>query len=73
MPLFEIATQSTFENIYLVEADTKEQAVEHVLDANESPDFYQKHLGEGMREVKQFDDYVTTSQWIQSVRDKGYA
>lgn len=69
MPTFEVITQSTFENVYLIEAESKEEAVGMVLDSNNAPDFYQKHLGEGMRDVNIVSD---PQAWPDTIRSKGY-
>lgn len=46
MATFEIVTKSTFTNVYLVEAETKEEAEKQILDTENEVDFLQKHEGE---------------------------
>lgn len=46
MPLFEFRTESIFENVYLIEADSHEEAVARTMANDFPPNFYQKHLGE---------------------------
>lgn len=43
---FTIKTHSTFENIYNVKANSLQEAIAIVMNSDNPPDFYQKHLGE---------------------------
>lgn len=43
---FTIKTHSTFENVYNVKANSLQEAIAIVMDCDNPPDFYQKHLGE---------------------------
>lgn len=71
MPKFEIKTHSTFENVYLIEADTLEQAI-HMLHNNmEPPDFMQKHLWEDLYELSTEND-LSYSDWFSKQKKLGY-
>lgn len=52
MSLFEIKTHSTFENVHLIEADSRELAITRAL-GEDAPDFYQKHLDESVIDVSE--------------------
>ena len=59
MPKFKVKTQSTFEHIYFVDAETSKLAVEQVLDSENIPEFYQRHMGEvaiESKEISSFDE-----------------
>ena len=68
MPLFEVKTRSTFENVYHIEADTVEDAKLAVINECIS-DFYQKHLGEG---VISADIAADESAATCALREQGY-
>lgn len=69
---FVIKTQSTFENVYIVDAASEEAAKHIVQDNIDPPDFFQKHLGESIVEVT-----ISTSKkrdtTVRKVQKQGYA
>lgn len=76
MALFEIHTITKFENVYLVEAESHEEAVANVMDSDSSPDFFQKHLGEVPQPGVQLTTIEATYEEIiaaeESLRARGY-
>ena len=76
MPLFEITARSTFENVYLIEADNREDAELRVNDNNDPPDFFQKHDGENIiagTELIEGDPSENDIEIaITSIRNRGY-
>jgi len=73
MANFEIKTHSTFENVYWVEADSLESAINIVKSAgSDVPDFMQTHLWEDITGMTQVDEGVTYSEWYESQHEFGY-
>lgn len=73
MPKFEIKTHSTFENVYLIEADNFEQALKKLSNNNEPPDFMQKHLWEDVHgDVFVPDEPYSYSDWYARQKSLGY-
>jgi len=68
MPLFKITTRSTFENVYLIEADSDKEAL-NIVDL-ECIDFFQKHLAE---EPIACIDVDTFEGLADELRKLGYA
>jgi hypothetical protein len=66
-----IKTQSTFENVYVIDAPSEEAAKDKVRDNIDPPDFLQKHLGENIIEVT-----VSTSKkrdtTVRKITKQGY-
>lgn len=62
MPKFIITTHSTFENVYVVDADTREEAADLVNDGANDFDFYQKHVGEPIVDICTSQDSDETIQ-----------
>lgn len=56
MKNFIITTNSTFVNKYKIRAPNIQLAIEQVLDNDEAPNFYQKHLGEDVTHYIEVDD-----------------
>lgn len=77
MPLFEIKTISQFENMYLIEADTIDDARDEVLSLHSSPDFFQRHLSEEIVSsdtIYNFEpDDDDLNEACESIRKRGYA
>ncbi len=73
MANFEIKTHSTFENVYYVEADNLEEAI-NIVKSNgaDVPDFMQIHLWEDITDMKQLVETVTYSEWHESKNNFGY-
>lgn len=65
-----IKTQTTFENIYLIEADSEAEARSAVMDDDIPPDFVQKHLGERVTDVTRSVD--ATADIITRLKKEGY-
>ena len=73
MPKFEITTHSTFENVYLIEADSLELAINKLHNSYEPPDFMQKHLWEDVSgNVFAAEETYTQSQWYAKQKSLGY-
>lgn len=72
MPIFEIKTISTIENIYWVEADSEGQAVMFTLDSNldEGPEFVQKHIGEKVVSNKIING--SYKHWLREKHEDNY-
>jgi len=72
MPQFEVKTTSTFDLIYLVEAETKEQAVEFALDCDNDQSYYvQKHMGERHTDVVEIPEIYITD-WVEAQSKRGF-
>lgn len=76
MPLYEIHTTSTFENVYIIEANNYDEACFTVLNDGDVPDFYQKHLGEVVQPgLTLVEGNVTDEDLVmahKSIRDQGF-
>lgn len=75
MPLFEVTTKSTFKNVYLIEAASRDDASALVMNGEPPADFYQKHLGEFVESNIQLVDGVTSdsvSEARTSIHNRGY-
>lgn len=65
-----ITTRSTFENVYIVEADTEAEAITLVQDEYNPPNYLQKHLGE-----KVYKTYVSPldyNETYKQIDSEGY-
>jgi hypothetical protein len=71
MPIFEVKTNSTFEHVYYVEAETEALAVESVLDSY-GVDYAQKHMGERAIEAKELSEDTTYAMWLKDARERNY-
>ena len=67
---YKIVTKSTFENVYHVEAETEESAIDIVLNSGDSLDFFQKHLGEEITSIEKVN--VTREDIVDALRKAGY-
>lgn len=67
--LFEITTQSTFENKYLVEATSQAEAEGKIN--HDDACFFQKHLGEPIMKVKVVKK-DNREKAIKKIRKQGY-
>jgi hypothetical protein len=73
MAKYEIKTHSTFENVYLIEADSLELAIKKLHNNYDPPDFMQKHLWEDVSgEVFVADDDYSFSEWYTRQKSLGY-
>lgn len=63
---FAIITRSVFENVYIVEAESEEQA-RGMVEIGDEVDFYQKHLGESVIHSSPADETAA-----KEVKAKGY-
>ena len=73
MPLYEIVTRDTVENVRLVEADNPHQAVELALDSNYVPsEFAQKHIGEAVHTILEKPKSVSIDQWLDKKESQDY-
>lgn len=52
MTNYVVTTRSTFENKYLIDAITEDDAIFAVMNDYDPPDFFQKHLGEAVISVE---------------------
>jgi len=68
--LYEVKTQSTFTLVYLVEAESEEDAKKLVIDSGGDLDYYQKHDTEDVITVNKIADMATV---IDSLDADGYA
>ena len=68
--LYEVKTQSTFTLVYLVEAESEEDAKKLVIDSGGDLDYYQKHDTEDVITVNKIADMATV---IDSLNADGYA
>ena len=71
MPKFEIKTHSTFENVYLIEANTLEEAIKQVHNNYNPPDFMQKHLWEDVS-VANVSEQDKWTEWYAKQKNLGY-
>ena len=69
MAYYEVKTQSTFENVYYIEAETKEEAEKKVADTH---DFMQKHLHEVPIKTLLIDEELSYSEWYQIMHKMNY-
>lgn len=67
--LFEITTQSTFENKYLIEASSQAEAEGKIN--HDDAGFFQKHLGEPVVKVKVVKK-GNRSKAVRKIRKQGY-
>ena len=65
-----VKTVSSFENVYVIDAATKDDAIERVMNTHTPPDFYQKHLGEKVTCIEPVT--MTETQCIKRIREQGY-
>ena len=72
MAKYEIKTHSTFENVYLIEADSLELAIKKLHNNYDPPDFMQKHLWEDVSAEIVADDDYTYSEWYAKQKSLGY-
>ena len=76
MALFEIVTKSSFENVYLVEADSADEASAIVYDGDLAPDFFQKHLGETIEHLTDLCSGTVAESEIElftsAIKNRGY-
>lgn len=73
MPKFEIKTHSTFENVYLIEADNLQSAIQKLHNNYDPPDFVQKHLWEDVSgDVFETDGSYTYTEWYVRQKSLGY-
>lgn len=72
MTIFVIKTRSTFENVYIVEADSLAEAKSAVMDDGNPPDFYQKHLGEVVVDTESKFSDTLRCDVIKDITGKGY-
>lgn len=72
MPFFEVKTTSTFENIYLVEADNEKQAVEFALDSDRDDKYFvQKFQDEQHTDVTTIEE-IWWTDWLAEQYKGGY-
>lgn len=76
MPLYELITHTSFENVYIVEADSLDAAMHQVLHEDCAPDFHQKHLGESIIRSSELcsgdPDEADFDIANTSIRERGY-
>jgi hypothetical protein len=73
MAKYEIKTHSTFENVYLIEADSLELAIKKLHNNYDPPDFMQKHLWEDVSgEVFIPDGEYSYTEWYARQKSLGY-
>ena len=77
MSLFEIITNTVFENVYLIEADNFEEAKKSISVDEYSPEFYQLFIGEHITHSSELCSGEPTDDDIEiahtSIKDRGYA
>jgi len=69
MPLFEVTIKSVFENIFLIEADSQEQASTKAF-TEDRHDFYQKHSDETISSCVEVSNDIATQR--KSIIERGY-
>jgi hypothetical protein len=67
---FIIKTQSTFENVYYINAPSRDDAIQQVMNEQNPPDFYQKHSGE--RIISAEPTTLNECQSNNKCREEGY-
>ena len=73
MPLFEIVTRDTVENVRLIEAIDEYEAVELALDSGYVPnEFAQKHIGEAVHTILEKPKSVSIDQWLDKKESQDY-
>jgi hypothetical protein len=65
-----IKTLSTFEHMYIIEAESESEARSAVMDDATPPDYFQKHLGEHVVDVGISTDHDAAIQ--ANIRKEGY-
>ena len=72
MPLFEIVTRDTVENVKLVEANDEYEAVELALDSSYVPsEFAQKHIGENVHLILPHNNQ-NIDEWLDKKESQNY-
>lgn len=62
--------RSTFENVYVIEADSASEAVFNILnEVDNPPDFFQKHLGESATSVTELVEGTPSKADIDIAKD----
>lgn len=67
---FKIITKSTFENVYYIEASSKDEAINEVMNTLNPPDFFQKHLGESVVSIN--EETLSKTDLVNELRKAGY-
>ena len=72
MPLYEIVTRDTVENVRLVEAVDEQEAVELALDSGYVPsEFGQKHIGEAIHMILE-PEMSSIDEWLDIKESQDY-
>ena len=71
MPKYQIITRSTFENVYLINAPTKNIAISIVQNRENPPDFFQKHIEEEIVEIIE-ELSLNEEDFVDNLRKAGY-
>ena len=72
MPLYEIVTRDTVENVRLIEAVNENEAVELALDSSYVPsEFAQKHIGENIHMILQHNS-KSIDEWLDKKESQDY-
>ena len=72
MPLYEIVTRDTVENVRLVEAVDEQEAVELALDSGYVPsEFGQKHIGEAIHMILE-PQMGSIDEWLDIKESQDY-
>ena len=72
MPLYEIVTRDTVENVRLVEAVDEQEAVELALDSGYVPsEFGQKHIGEAVHGIFEHN-MGSIDEWLDKKESQDY-
>ena len=72
MPLYEIVTRDTVENVRLVEAVDEQEAVELALDSGYVPsEFGQKHIGEAVHMILK-PKMSSIDEWLDKKESQDY-
>jgi len=72
LPLYEIVTRDTVENVRLVEAVDEQEAVELALDSGYVPsEFGQKHIGEAIHMILE-PEMSSIDEWLDIKESQDY-
>ena len=73
MPVFEIVTRDTVENVKLVEANDEYEAVELALDSSYVPsELAQKHIGENVHMIYPHNKDPDIEAWLDKKESQDY-